>query len=109
MPQIIKENAQGLVDLGLAEKGYTMVTTDCGWPSSNRTNDGKITWNSTLFPSGFPALGEYIHGLGLEFGLYSGAGKWQCSTDETSFLQASLGTDFYFPNKTFERLMVSRL
>ncbi|KAK7710007.1 hypothetical protein SLS57_008505 [Botryosphaeria dothidea] len=90
--QIIKENAQGLVDLGFAEKGYNIVTTDCGWPSSNRTADGKITWNSTLFPSGFPALGEFIHDLGLQFGLYSGAGKWQCTTDsEHIFLVASLG------------------
>ncbi|KAB2571097.1 Glycoside hydrolase clan GH-D [Lasiodiplodia theobromae] len=89
---IIKENAQGLVDLGLAEKGYDIVTTDCGWPSTNRTADGRITWNSTLFPSGFPALGEYIHDLGLQFGLYSGAGRWQCNTDpEHIFLVASLG------------------
>ncbi|KKY18251.1 putative alpha-galactosidase precursor [Diplodia seriata] len=89
---IIQENAQGLVDLGFAEKGYDVVTTDCGWPSSNRTADGKITWNSTLFPSGFPALGEYIHGLGLQFGLYSGAGKWQCTPDpDHIFLVASLG------------------
>ncbi|GME39535.1 Glycoside hydrolase clan GH-D [Neofusicoccum parvum] len=89
---IIKENAQGLVDLGFAEKGYNIVTTDCGWSSSNRTAEGKITWNSTLFPSGFPALGEYIHGLGLQMGLYSGAGRWQCTTDsEHIFLVASLG------------------
>ncbi|KAH7055546.1 alpha-galactosidase [Macrophomina phaseolina] len=89
---IIKENAKGLVDLGFAEKGYTIVTTDCGWAASNRTAEGRITWNSTLFPSGFPALGDYIHDLGLLFGLYSGAGQWQCTTDsEHIFLVASLG------------------
>ncbi|OMP82837.1 putative alpha-galactosidase D [Diplodia seriata] len=96
---IIQENAQGLVDLGFAEKGYDVVTTDCGWPSSNRTADGKITWNSTLFPSGFPALGEYIHGLGLQFGLYSGAGKWQCTPDpDHIFLVASLEYNPYEPD-----------
>ncbi|KAF2085279.1 carbohydrate-binding module family 35 protein [Saccharata proteae CBS 121410] len=89
---IIKSNAKGLVDLGLASKGYTTVTTDCGWSSRNRTSGGQIAWNETLFPSGFPSLGEYIHGLGLKFGLYSGGGVWECDPDNGAWhLQASLG------------------
>ncbi|OCK94291.1 carbohydrate-binding module family 35 protein [Cenococcum geophilum 1.58] len=89
---IIKSNAWGLVELGLSTVGYNIVTPDCGWPSKNRTADGQITWNPELFPSGFPALGEYIHGLGLKFGLYSGAGVWECTPDNGEwYLQASLG------------------
>lgn len=84
------ENARGLVDLGLADLGYTIVTTDCGWPSQNRTSSGQITWNPSLFPSGFPALGEFIHGLGLKFGVYSGGGVWECDTQNgATHLQAS--------------------
>ncbi|KAI4593806.1 hypothetical protein KJ359_008847 [Pestalotiopsis sp. 9143b] len=71
---IIKNNAQGLVDLGLASLGYTYVTTDCGWPSRDRDAEGRIQFNETLFPSGPVALGEFIHGLGLKYGLYSGGG-----------------------------------
>lgn len=78
---IIQSNAKALVDLGLAELGYRYVTTDCGWTVANRTADGQLTWNETLFPSGFPALGEYIHGLGLLFGVYEDAGIRSCQTD----------------------------
>ncbi|ORY57530.1 glycoside hydrolase superfamily [Pseudomassariella vexata] len=85
---IMVSNAQGLVDLGLADLGYTSVTTDCGWPSRDRDSEGRIQWNETLFPSGGPALGQFIHGLGLEFGLYSGAGYLQCGSTD---LPASLG------------------
>ncbi|KAI1041053.1 hypothetical protein LB505_005843 [Fusarium chuoi] len=79
---IIKINAKGLVDLGFKDLGYSIVTVDCGWPSRDRDSEGRLQWNKTLFPSGPKALGEYIHDLGLEFGLYSGAGYLQCgSTD----------------------------
>ena len=37
-----------------------------------------MKWNATLFPDGFPALGEYIHNLGLGFGVYSDAGIQMC-------------------------------
>lgn len=90
--QIMRTNAQGLVTLGFTALGYKTVTTDCGWASPNRTADGQITWRPKLFPSGFPALGEFLHGLGLEFGVYSGAGVWECDVDNGQWhLQASLG------------------
>ncbi|KAI0004677.1 carbohydrate-binding module family 35 protein [Xylariaceae sp. FL0662B] len=86
--EIMKTNAQGLVDLGLADLGYTYVTTDCGWMARDRDSEGRLQWNTTLFPSGGEPLGDYIHGLGLKFGLYSGAGYYQCGSTD---LPASLG------------------
>lgn len=84
---IIKENAAGLVNLGLSQLGYTLVTPDCGWSASYRDCSENLVWNQTLFPSGGHALGEYIHGLGLQFGMYSGAGHFQCgSTDQPASL-----------------------
>ncbi|KAJ5288242.1 hypothetical protein N7478_003928 [Penicillium angulare] len=77
---IVKSNAKALIDLGLADLGYRYVTTDCGWTVANRTAEGSLTWNETLFPSGFPALGEYIHDLGLLFGVYEDAGIRSCQT-----------------------------
>lgn len=84
----IKLNAQRIVDLGLDKLGYTSVTTDCGWPARDRDAEGRMQWNATLFPSGGKALGDFIHGLGLDFGLYSGAGYLQCGSTD---LPASLG------------------
>ncbi|KAJ4376328.1 hypothetical protein N0V83_001611 [Neocucurbitaria cava] len=84
----IKQSAQGLIDLGLDKVGYNFVTVDCGWPSRDRDAEGKIQWNATLFPSGGKALGDFLHGLGLDFGLYSGAGYLQCGSTD---LPASLG------------------
>jgi alpha-galactosidase len=73
-------NAKALVDLGLDKLGYHYVTTDCGWTVADRLANGSLTWNETLFPSGFPALGKYIHDLGLLFGVYEDAGIKTCGT-----------------------------
>ncbi|KAI0485196.1 glycoside hydrolase superfamily [Xylariaceae sp. FL0804] len=86
--EIIQSNAQGLVDLGFSDLGYQYVTTDCGWMTTDRDSEGRLQWNETLFPSGGEALGDYLHGLGLKFGLYSGAGYYQCGSTD---LPASLG------------------
>ncbi|KAI0022446.1 glycoside hydrolase superfamily [Xylariomycetidae sp. FL0641] len=85
---IIKSNAQGLVDLGLADLGYKYVTTDCGWMTTDRDSEDRLQWNTSIFPSGGQALGDYLHGLELKFGLYSGAGYYQCGSTD---LPASLG------------------
>lgn len=75
---IIESNAKALVDFGLADLGYHYVTTDCGWSGPDRTSNGTLPWNQTLFPDGFPAMGAYIHSLGLGFGVYSDGGVQMC-------------------------------
>jgi len=85
--EIVQNNAKGLVDLGLSKLGYKDVFVDCGWPTPNRDSQGRMQWNTTLFPSGPDALGDYLHGLGLNFGVYSGGGYLQCgSTDQPASL-----------------------
>ena len=84
----IHESAHGLIDLGLSNAGYNFVTVDCGWNAHDRDEEGRLQWNETLFPSGGKALGDYLHDLGLDFGLYSGAGYLQCGSES---LPASLG------------------
>jgi hypothetical protein len=84
----IKQSTEGLIALGLDKVGYNFITVDCGWPSRDRDSKGRLQWNATLFPSGGKALGDFIHNLGLDFGLYSGAGYLQCGSTD---LPASLG------------------
>jgi len=69
------------VALGLHALGYEYVTVDCGWTLSARTAAGSLLWNPLLFPSGYPALGTFIHGLGLKFGVYSDGGIEDCMSD----------------------------
>eukprot|EP00976_Prorocentrum_cordatum_P075908 1182085-Prorocentrum_minimum.AAC.3 len=44
----------------------------------NRDEDGYIQADPKAFPSGIAALADYIHGLGLKFGLYGDAGLNTC-------------------------------
>ncbi|KAM7205928.1 glycoside hydrolase [Rhypophila sp. PSN 637] len=85
--QIMKTNAQGLVTQGLDKLGYIYVSTDCGWNANRRDSSQRLVWNPALFPSGGKALCDYMHGLGLKCGMYSGAGYFQCgSTDQPASL-----------------------
>lgn len=77
---IILSNAEAVVSLGLADLGYTYVTTDCGWTIPHHIANNTLTWNETLFPDGFPSLGQHIHDLGLHFGVYSDGGVQMCMT-----------------------------
>lgn len=53
----------------LAAYGYRYVNIDAGW---NKGVDqyGRDTWDPAKFPNGIAAVAEYVHGLGLKFGIY---------------------------------------
>lgn len=70
--------AKDLVASALPSVGYNYFNLDCGWQGTNRTANGTFTWNTTRIPSGVPALGSYVHSLGLKFGVYSDAGYYSC-------------------------------
>jgi len=44
---------------------------DCGYQGFNRTANGTFTWDTAAIPNGMPALGQFVHGLGLKFAIYS--------------------------------------
>ncbi|KAF8598222.1 glycoside hydrolase family 27 protein [Ceratobasidium sp. AG-I] len=68
------------ISLGLKAAGYQYVNLDCGWQGTARDASGNFKWDTTRFPSGIPSLANYIHGLGLKFGLYDDAGYYSCDT-----------------------------
>ena len=45
----------------------------CGWQSTERASSGKFMWNTTQIRSGVPMPVDYLHSVGLLFGVYSGA------------------------------------
>ncbi len=67
-----------IVSSGMQALGYHYVNLDDCW-GSNRTASGDITADPNRFPSGMKATADYLHGLGLGFGLYTDSGLFTCS------------------------------
>ena len=68
----VKEVAATQASL-LRGSGYVYVNVDGGWylnPDLDVDPFGRWIADPAKFPGGMKALGDYIHGLGLKFGLY---------------------------------------
>src|SRR5215472_15482041 len=50
--------------------GYTYINMDSGWTTKNFDSNGRPTWDTSKFPSGIPALANYVHSKGLKLGIY---------------------------------------
>lgn len=48
---------------------YWFVSLDCGYSTGLRDSNNRLTVNTTKYPSGMKALGDYIHSKGLKFGM----------------------------------------
>ena len=72
----VKSSAQALIDKGLIDHGWTNINIDDGWEASQRNADGCIVSNEK-FPD-MKALGDWLHGKGLKFGIYSSPGTRTC-------------------------------
>ncbi len=80
---VIKEMADALVSSGLRQAGYTYVVIDDHW-HGGRDEKGELFPDPNKFPSGMRALADYIHSLGLKFGIYSDAGIKTCGGEPGS-------------------------
>jgi len=76
--ELTKAMADAIINLGLAELGYSYIVLDDGCYQSYRIN-GKLTNDPEKFPSGFKALSDYIHNKGLKFGMYNDIGTNLCA------------------------------
>jgi len=74
----IKQAADRIIELGLDKLGYNYVNIDDCWMLVDRTDDGHMQPDPVTFPNGMKAVGDYIHSLGLKFGIYSSAGTLTC-------------------------------
>ena len=76
--ELIRGMADAMVKSGMKEAGYQYVVIDDCWQVS-RDADGNIQPDPQRFPNGMKALADYIHSLGLKFGIYSDAGSKTCA------------------------------
>jgi hypothetical protein len=82
----IKSVANSLVTTGLAKAGYNIVWLDFGWASGARDRRGNLIVNSTQWPDGMSGLTSYLHGLGLQAGIYTDAGTSGCKNNQGQFV-----------------------
>merc|ERR1719273_2959202 len=76
---LIKEVAQSVKKNGLYFVGYNYINIDDGWGAYDRDpSTGKIVGHATKFPSGMRSLGDYLHNMGLKFGLYTSRWNRTC-------------------------------
>ena len=76
--QVVAETADAFVESGLRDAGYEYLVVDDLWEADERFY-GRLTWDTEKFPSGIPALADYVHSKGLKFGIYSCAGSHTCA------------------------------
>ena len=75
----IEAEAHAMVSSGMKAAGYTYVNLDGGWNLHRRNYDGSIQPDPTRFPHGIKPVADYVHSLGLKFGMYASAGYENCA------------------------------
>lgn len=75
----VRQAADAMVSSGMRDAGYQYVVVDDCWFDPQRDAAGNLRANPTKFPSGMKALGDYIHGKGLKFGIYQVPGERTCA------------------------------
>ncbi|HXD76942.1 MAG TPA: NPCBM/NEW2 domain-containing protein [Puia sp.] len=74
----IKQIADAMAISGMRDAGYRYLVLDDGWMAAERDASGALYGDPARFPSGMKALGDYIHGKGLKFGIYECRGYLTC-------------------------------
>jgi alpha-galactosidase len=67
---LIRQMTDSMASSGMSAAGYKYVVVDDCWMNPNRDSAGNLQGDPSRFPSGMKALGDYIHGKGLKFGIY---------------------------------------
>ena len=75
----VEAEARALVSSGMKAAGYTYVNLDGGWDLPRRNGGGILQPDPRKFPQGIGPLADYVHSLGLKFGIYTSAGTKNCA------------------------------
>jgi len=81
----IRETAAAIVSSGLKDVGYEWIILDDCWHPQKRDSAGNLEVNTKFFPNGMKVVADYVHSLGLKFGLYTSAGTITCRGDVGSY------------------------
>jgi len=98
---LVRSMADAMVSSGMRDAGYRYVVIDDCW-QVDRDSTGRILADAERFPNGMKALADYVHEQGLEFGIYTDAGRKTCQgrpgsyghEDEDARTYAAWGVDY---------------
>ena len=76
--EMVRGMADAMVKSGMKDAGYQYVVIDDCWQVSRDAN-ANIVSDPKRFPNGIKAVADYVHSLGLKFGIYSDAGMKTCA------------------------------
>jgi alpha-N-acetylgalactosaminidase len=107
---IIKGVADEMVAGGYAAAGYRYVSIDDSWSTSRDPVTKELVADPVKFPSGIPALAEYVHSKGLLLGMYADVGSLTCGGYSGLDMDANLTSQQYVQDvATFARWNVDAL
>jgi hypothetical protein len=89
----VRSSAQAMIDKGLIDHGWSYINIDDGWQDPVRTPEGGIVPNAK-FPA-MKVLGDWLHGKGLKFGIYSSPGPYTCGGFIGSWQHEQADADSY--------------
>ncbi len=75
----VEAQARAIVSSGMQAAGYRYVNLDGGWDLMQRGAGGELVPDPKKFPHGIKPVADYVHSLGLKFGIYSSAGRTNCA------------------------------
>ncbi|XP_039621579.1 alpha-N-acetylgalactosaminidase [Polypterus senegalus] len=76
--RLFRDMADRLLEDGWRELGYEYVNIDDCWAAKQRDGQGRLVADPERFPSGIPALADYVHARGLKLGIYGDLGTYTC-------------------------------
>ena len=78
--QVLRDQADAMIELGLHDAGYRSVNTDDGWLEVNRSAEGRLV-PANNFPggeAGMRNLSAYLHARNISFGIYNANSLTTC-------------------------------
>ena len=99
--ELVRGMADAMVKSGMKDAGYQYIVIDDCWQVSRDAN-ANIVADTQRFPNGIKALADYVHSLGLKFGIYSDSGAKTCQGRpgglgheyQDALMYASWGVDY---------------
>lgn len=83
--EVLLRSADRMANSPLRAAGYEYIVLDDCWSLMRRDVEGRLVADPEKFPHGMKYVADYIHSLGLKFGMYSCAGTVTCAGYPASY------------------------